>query len=269
MILNAVLAPLAAIALAGGGGPPSHVVKVVATDYHLAMPASLPAGPTSFQVVNHGREPHQVYLVQLRDGRTMTDLVSALRAGGPPPAWAVDAGGPNAVDPGGTSTVTTVRLVPGTYAALCVIPSPDGTPHVMKGMINSFTVTPVSNAAAVEARPDRTVTMVDYGYDLSAPLTAGPHQIEVRNAGKQSHELVLARLAPGKTVKDLAAWVEKMDGPPPASFLGGVSPLAPGGRNLLSVSLTPGHYAFLCFLPDAKDGKPHIAHGMGQEFEVK
>jgi hypothetical protein len=60
-----------------------------------------------------------------------------------------------------------------------------------------------------------------------------------------------------------------MSGPPPVSFLGGVSPIAPGGHNEFAVDLAPGRYAFLCFLPDAKDGKPHVLHGMAREIDVK
>ena len=67
----------------------------------------------------------------------------------------------------------------------------------------------------------------------------------------------------------LAAWAQKMDSPPPAEFLGGVAPIAPGGRNELALSLPPGHYVMLCFLPDAKDHDPHIAHGMVHEFTIR
>jgi len=31
----------------------------------------------------------------------------------------------------------------------------------------------------------------------------------------------------------------------------------------------PGAYKFLCFLPDAKDGKPHVAHGMLSQVTVR
>jgi hypothetical protein len=34
------------------------------------------------------------------------------------------------------------------------------------------------------------------------------------------------------------------------------------------VEFTPGQYAFLCFAPDSKDGKPHFLHGMAKLLEV-
>ena len=252
---------------------PAPVITVVATDYRLTLPDTLPAGPTAFRLVNRGRELHQLYLVRLEGGKSAADLVAALRAagkaGGPPPAWAIDAGGPNGVDPGRTSPPTTVPLRAGHYAALCVIPSPDGVPHVMKGMIRDLTVAAGAMAAAAAPAPRLTIALADYGFGASAPLTAGTHRILVKNDGAQSHELELAKLLPGKTPADLAAWAEKMAGPPPAHFLGGVSPIAPGQANELALTLTPGHYVMLCFVPDAKDGKPHVAHGMVRDFVVQ
>jgi len=249
--------------------PQSHDVTVVATDFKLSLPSTLTAGPTTFRLENRGRELHQLYLVKLAGGRSAADLVDAIKAGGPPPSWATDAGGPNGVDPGTTSAATTVPLTPGHYAALCIIPGPDGVPHVMKGMYTDLTVTPGVRTASLPAKADLTISLVDYGYGTSAPLTAGSHHIVVKNEGKQSHELEIARLLPGKTPADLAAWAEKMAGPPPANFVGGISPLAPGKQNELALTLTPGQYVMLCFLPDAKDGKPHTAHGMVRPFQIQ
>lgn len=247
-------------------------IAVVATDYAFAMPDSLPAGETTFRLLNRGRELHHLYLVRLADGKMAKDLVAALKKGGPPPAWATDMGGPDGADPGTTSLATTVRLAPGHYAAMCVIPGPDGVPHVMKGMYKDLTVTR-ARRSGTRPRSDTAhvpiIELADYAFDVKTTLTAGTHRVRVHNAGKQSHELELVRLLPGKTAADLASWAEKMAGPPPAHFLGGVSPIAPGQANELTLDLTPGHYVMLCFLPDVKDGKPHIAHGMVHDFVIK
>lgn len=272
MLAGHLAVALASILAMLPGTPSPHndpVVTVVATDYHLELPASLTAGPTTFQLVNHGRELHQLYLVRLANGKTAADFVKSLKPGGPPPSWATDVGGPNGVDPGATSPRATVQLTPGHYGALCIIPSPDGVPHIMKGMYTDVTVKPGARTASSSTTPEMTLSLVDYGYSFGTPLTAGTHRIHVRNQGKQSHELEIARLMPGKTPADLAAWAEKMDGPPPASFIGGISPLSPGQANDLQLTLTPGHYVMLCFLPDVKDGKPHTAHGMVHDFVVK
>ena len=245
-------------------------VTVVATDYAFAMPDTLSAGAVTFRLKNDGHELHHLYLARLDGGRKAVDLVKALEAEGPPPAWATDAGGPNGVDPGMTSLATTVVLQPGHYAALCIIPSPGGAPHITKGMYKDLVVTGSASSAALPRDKDMaTIGLVDYAFDVSGHLRAGVHRVIVRNAGKQTHELELAKLLPGKTPADLGAWAEKMAGPPPAHFLGGVSPIAPGHENELTLDLAPGHYVMLCFLPDVKDGKPHLAHGMVRDFVVE
>lgn len=243
-------------------------VSVVATDFSFEMPASLPAGPTAFRLVNHGQQAHHLFLVRLEGGHTTEQLVAAMKSPGPPPAWAVFAGGPNAVDPGSTSFPTTVDLQPGNYAVICIIPGPDGVPHIMKGMSHSLHVTgPAARPASLAVTHD-TLTLNDYAFDIPWTLHTGTTRVLVRNTGAQPHELVVVRLAPGKSPIDVANWVDKMAGPPPGHFLGGVSPIAPGVTNELTLALTPGHYALLCFVPDAKDGKPHVAHGMMREVNV-
>jgi hypothetical protein len=91
----------------------------------------------------------------------------------------------------------------------------------------------------------------------------------VENAGPQAHEVVLLRLAPGKKVEDFAHWAETgLKGPPPAEPLGGVTVLDKGGRGSFEVELSPGDYGLICFVPDSKDGKPHLAHGMMKTIKV-
>jgi hypothetical protein len=91
----------------------------------------------------------------------------------------------------------------------------------------------------------------------------------VENAGPQPHELVLLKLAPGKKVEDFASWAEKgMKGPPPAEPLGGVTFLDKGARGSFTADLTAGDYGLICFVPDSKDGKPHLAHGMMKTIKV-
>ncbi len=112
--------------------------------------------------------------------------------------------------------------------------------------------------------------LVDYGFDISTPITAGHHVLHIMNGAQQTHELFLAKLAPGKTAADLAAWIEGgQKGAPPAMPMGGITGIAPNGHVTLSLDLEPGNYGLYCFVPDAKDGKPHVAHGMLREIAVK
>ena len=93
--------------------------------------------------------------------------------------------------------------------------------------------------------------------------------IQVENVGPQPHEVVLARLAPGKTIKDIKEWeMGGEKGLPPVSAVGGVSPMMANVSGQFTVELTPGDYALICFLPDGKDGKAHLMHGMVKQIKV-
>ena len=276
---HAILACVAAFALgacspktadhaaANTSADASPTVTVTATDFAFDGPAAIPAGMTTMTMVNRGQEMHQVQLVRLAEGKTANDLAAAFKQPGPQPAWAVSVGGPNAAAPGGSSQAT-FMLTPGNYVMICAVPSPDHVPHFGKGMMRPLTVTAAQNVANPTPQSDITVTMTEYAFNLSAPLTAGTHTLHIINQGKQDHELFVVRFAPGKSVKDLAAWVDNQVGPPPAYPLGGLTAMANGHDGFFTVNLTPGNYALLCFIPDAKDGKPHAAYGMTKEFTI-
>jgi uncharacterized cupredoxin-like copper-binding protein len=243
-------------------------VDIEATEFAFEAPDTIHAGLTTFRLVDAGKQLHHAQLVRLKNGRSYADLERALTKGGPPPAWIEFAGGPNAPRPGGGVAVETEELEPGNYAIICVIPGPDHEPHVMKGMMHPLTVLPAAGEAAPEPKADVSVHMAEYSYKLSRPITAGEHRLRVDNDGSQPHELELVRLADGKSVVDLEKWVDSQQGPPPGEPLGGVATMAPGEQAYFSADFTPGRYALICFVPDARDGKPHFIHGMAQELTV-
>lgn len=261
---SAAAAPPARTAVA----PVPNVVVVTAREFAFDAPDSIPAGLTTIRLVDAGHQLHHVQLIKLENGKTPADLAHALKTGGPWPAWAEWAGGANPPMPGGGETSTTLDIKPGNYAMICVIPGPDGVPHVMKGMMRSLTVTPSSGPTAADPKADITVNLTDYNFALSTPITAGSHTLRIVNVGPQPHELFLVRLVPGKTAADLVAWTEKQQGPPPGAPMGGVSAMAPGMDAFITASFTPGTYALLCFVPDSKDGKPHVMHGMMKQITV-
>ncbi len=261
-----LLSPLALLLAAPAAA--QNEVEVIASDFSFQAPAELPAGPTTFRLVNRGPALHHMQVMRLEDGKTLEDLIAAFRTPGPPPAWARAVGGPNAPDPG-SDAVATVMLEPGNYAIVCFVDVPDHIPHFVKGMFGGFRVTPALAQASEGPRADVTMTLKDYDFELSAPLTAGRRTIRVENAGPQGHEVELIRLAPGKTAEDLMGWMQNMQGPPPGSALGGVAGLDPGLHGSFTVDLTPGEYLLICFIPDSKDGKPHLAHGMMKTITVQ
>jgi len=255
-------------ASSGSFDPATHVAVIHAKDFSFDAPDSVSAGWTTFHFVNDGPNLHHAQIVRLDSGKTVADFQAATKNPGPPPKWAVPVGGPNAPDPG-SQTDATVNLEAGQYAILCFVDLPDKVPHFMKGMIRSLKVTAASPTPAPEPTGDAVITLADYSFAVSGPLTAGKHTFKLVNKGPQPHEVELVRLAPGKTLKDFMGAITKMDGPPPGNALGGVAGFMPGTASYFTADLTPGNYALICFILDAKDGKPHFDHGMTKEFTVK
>lgn len=247
------------------------VLTVTAKEFAFESTDTVTAGMVTIKLLNQGAELHHVQLVRLSDGKTYADLQEGLKnmkPGSPPPPWMHDMAGPNSPVPGGESSITQ-ELQPGNYAILCFIPGPDQIPHVMKGMMKPLTVIPATTASAPAPVADISVMMTDYAWQVTPEITAGKHIIKLENNATQSHEMLIAKLEPGKTVADLAKWVHTMKGPPPATPLGGTSGQSKGDVVYVPIDLAPGEYGLMCFMPDAKDGKMHAEHGMMKQFTVK
>jgi uncharacterized cupredoxin-like copper-binding protein len=248
--------------------PTSRTATVIAKDFAFEAPDSIPAGWTTIRLVNDGMNLHHAVLVRLEGGKTLADAEAAMKNPGPPPSWIVPVGGPNAPNPKSEANAT-VELQPGNYVMLCFVDIPEKTPHFMKGMVRPLKVTASTGPSSAPVA-DVVVSLADYAFTVkSGTLSSGKHVIQVVNDGPQEHELELIRLAPGKTVKDMGAWVAKPEGPPPADALGGIVGVAKGSTGFFNVELSPGNYVLLCFVPDAKDGKAHLEHGMIKEFTVQ
>ncbi len=249
-----------------------RVVTVSAADFTFEAPDTVEAGLTTIRLINGGSEMHHVQLLRLTDGHTFADFENAMKGAKEPamPAWAVAEGGPNSPGPTGQAEAT-LDLAAGNYAIICVIPSADGVPHIMKGMARPLTVTGSSTVATTAAAPkaDIVVKLVDYAFEMPETIAAGRHTIRVENGAAQPHEVFIVQLAPGKTSQDVITYVSKMTGPPPGKPIGGTTVMGKDGVNYITVDLAPGDYGLFCFAPDARDGRSHIAHGMVKQFTIK
>lgn len=247
-----------------------NVVTITASDFALAAPDTIPSGVTAFHLVA-ASGVHHAMVVKIGEGKTYADFIAASRTMKPTdpfPSWLTEIGGPNPPAAGDT-TIVLHDVAPGTYALFCVVDIPDKVPHIAKGMVRELTVVPAAAATAAAPTSDVSMTLLDYGFEVTPALTAGEHVIKVTNTAAQSHEFFIARLDSGKTMADFGQWAATYSGPMPGKALGGLAPMAPGGTAFVRVQLTPGNYLMLCFVPDAKDGKPHLEHGMAREFTVQ
>lgn len=244
------------------------VVTLTAHDYFFDPVPDIPAGVVELRLHNMGKDFHHAAMFRLAPGHTAAQFVAALKNPGPPPMWATPVSSPNAPPLGQTSVVYS-DLTPGSYIVMCFIDTNGGVPHFMKGMYRPFRVVRSSNSGRAP-KADLDVSLFEYGFKFSVPPTAGAHTVRLSNTGKQPHEIEIFRLEDGKTAKELETWVlGPMTTKAPAQPIGGVVNVTPGAHPVFTTTLTAGHYVVYCFLPDAKDGKPHIMHGMQYAFEIK
>jgi hypothetical protein len=123
--------------------PASSVAESGATftmrDFSFSMPETLPAGVSTYKVVNAGPQAHELNILKLNAGVTEQDLFKWDEApNGPPPFEML--GGINGLSASGSGYMT-LDLTPGTYLAICHIPDPTtGIDHAHLGMIKRFTV---------------------------------------------------------------------------------------------------------------------------------
>lgn len=238
---------------------------VTATDFaYTGLPARLPAGWVTIRMVNKGKELHMFANFEIPRGYTESTLVTAIEKGkiAPPPEW----GGPNAVAPGDTTSVT-LFLKPHDYMVGCFVVSPDGKPHFAKGMLGSFEVVPSSDTGSPPPS-DKRVTLTTYRIAMNGgAVTPGAHMLLVHNSAKERHDFVILRVLPGHTVDQALAWFHDPPvGQPAAVPIAGTTSLHPDETAFLHARFTPGTYVLVCWL--TTDKKYHFDLGMKKVITV-
>ena len=263
-----------------------NVVSLTAAEYAFQAPDSIAAGWTTFRLANHGEEVHYGHIVRLDSGRTVRELVDAyaeaIRTSGPRPKWVTRFGGPGGTAPGDTSSVTQY-LEPGSYVWICPVEDSSGAPHFGKGEFKPFVVhaaDPAIAARAAAPEADVAIRLEDFSFALDSPLRAGRYTVRVANAGVEPHDLVLMKLAPGRSAEDIRTWLnperarrtENAGDPGPSleslgSLAGGIAVIRPTMEVFFEANLTPGEYVLIC-MTTAPDGRSHIEHGMIRQLTV-
>jgi hypothetical protein len=116
---------------------------------YIVSPDPVPAGPQIWEITNTGvHHSHHVVMSKVPDVVTADGIIdefSALFAGTPPAESSLMTNmmpaGYAALQSGGQTTYNEFDLEPGTYAVVCFIIDPGtGRPHLMDGMVTTFTV---------------------------------------------------------------------------------------------------------------------------------
>lgn len=259
------------------------VVEITARDYSFhGLPDTLKSGWTTFRLINEGMEPHFFLLDdppegigleefvnevapafdaswhQLRDGEIDKQQAGQMLVENLP-QWYFETrqvGGTGMINPGMTAQ-TTLYLEPGTYVMECYVKTPEGEFHVSVGMADEFVVVEDSTGARPpEADYEITLTNSEIaGQDI---LAAGEQTIAVHfkehpelGLGNDIH---LARINEDTNMDSLKLWMDWMEvqglmPPAPAEFLGGSQEMPVGNTAYFTVTLEPGHYAWLVETP--------------------
>jgi hypothetical protein len=249
----------------------SRTVTITAHDFaYTGLPVHAPAGWLTFRMINAGRELHMFATASVPSGYTASTLEAALLGGkGPKNLRITEWGGPNAVAPGDTTSVT-MFLPAGSYVVGCFVTSPDGKTHFAKGMMGSFDVVAASDSGAAPAS-DASIVLSTYNITMPgapATLKPGARTFLVRNSAKEAHDVVVLRVLPGHTVAQALSWFAKLPpGAPAAVPVGGTTGIHTGEQVLVPARLQPGQYVLVCWM--TTNGKFHFDLGMQHAFTVR
>ncbi|MBM3941923.1 MAG: hypothetical protein FJ316_03175 [SAR202 cluster bacterium] len=273
-----VLLLVSILGTACAGSAPAAIpeLAIQAADFSFTAPDSIPGGLTRISMTNIGKEDHHAQLARLNDGVTVTQFQDTLKKGEAAVFPLVTFEGGAGGMPAGGKSSGLADLPSGQYLVLCFFPSPDGTPHLVKGMIKSLPVT-AKPAKAPTPPKAQTVDLGDFSFTgVAASYGPGSFTLEGVNKGKQVHELIAVKVADGVTAEQLRQILSAPPsaggpppGPPPFAFAGGMQAVMAGAKAYGEFNLQPGQYAFLCFVPDPSNGTPRVALGMYTPFTVK
>lgn len=249
-----------------------NTIEIEMVDYGYKVEGTLETGVATITSKNTGEEWHMAGLGKLKEGKTVEQLVEALKSsGGPegggeedPTADFIDQenelGSPGHIlQPGRTQSLTVDVLDAGTYVMLCFLPTEgEGTPHFAKGMVGSFDVEEKRSTAS-EPHEDITVALPDDAEPTGIPteVKTGSHTFKVTSSGAKGKDFAIVQLNEGKAVEDFdryfgAELFEKEGGPAkgaaklaPGTILGSTFEIGPGQTIWMTVDLSAGDTYFV------------------------
>ena len=128
-----------------------------------------------------------------------------------------------------------------------------------------------TSTAPTTTAPSRLdVVATEFGWTVvPEELAAGTYPLTFRNDGAEAHEISIFRNPDHRSleelfelgpvgIKDAVESVETVIAAP-----GTVADEAP------TITLTPGEYEVVCFIPAATDSRPHFQHGMHRTLVVR
>lgn len=270
--LSAAVVALAAAGLAacGDDGGSAQTLDFEVAGKNFTAPASADPGEAEITLTNNGEQEADLQLFKIEGQHTVSEVLKTVGdviQGGALPDWFLAGGGVGPTAAGSSETVTQV-LEPGTYYAFNT--GVDAPPD--PGSVSAMEVAGDPSEDEL-TDTDTTVRAIDYGFETEGDLQVGENEITFENAGAEPHHVIAQRIAEGKTIEDVRAFLRDEQGQPPLdqASLAETAVLEGGGSQVATLDLKePGTYAMLCFISDRQGGPPHsIGEGMLGEVEVK
>jgi hypothetical protein len=253
----------------------SNNLNVKAGEYTYKVSGSPKSGWTQINFSNPGVEYHVLGISQLKKGVTAKQLIAALKSSDDGAADKLVVGGvtpvPGALGPSEATTILT-KLKPGHYAMICFVPAPDGVPHALHGMVDTFDVS--SGKSSLTPPKDGVIPVTLSDDSITLPSAGLPKSgwVKVTNSTSVSRSFSLGRyLTPTATFEDAAAYFATFFDNPgdasdaPASLIGGLEGIAAGGTGYVQLKLDAGRYAAVSENGDV-DNDPNQLH---TDFEIK
>jgi hypothetical protein len=244
-------------------------VTVTATDegiqYAGLSGSELPSGLITFTFENERTDAEYAPIIaRLNDDTTLEAFKAAATSEDDMSALSlITLYGGRWLQPGGTFSYET-KLVPGEYVVL-------DSNDTGVGEVNPFSVSADNSTDGVDApEPDVALALQDFAFIMPDIVVAGKQKWHIANEGGQWHEVTILPVPEGTTVDDILNSSDEAstEDEPDVAFEFG--PISPGVDAWTDVSLDPGTYVALCFLPDvAGDFEPHMNHGMIRIFTVE
>lgn len=243
------------------------------------MPESLEAGRYLLNVTGEPT-PNDwgvgVMLLQLPQDFTLEEaMAQGAEAQDGPPEFYFESHlpGGGAVSTSGDSAVTSVSVV-----------DLQAGDWIIAGMYFSrppvpFAVTGEMPADLPEPESTATITMQEMSIEVTTgELVTGENLIKVENIGEQPHYVEFGKFPDGTTQENFEATLEfDMTGTPvpgmvdfrEIQLVANSGDMSPGVTMWMSVTLEPGVYGALCFVPDTESGTPHAFMGMYTFFTIE
>jgi hypothetical protein len=250
--------------LTGGAAGGMPVLTVHSRHFQVQLPGAVTAGYVTLKYVNNGGVWSGAAFIRVKDGATASQVLDAYRTGDEAQIQrlSVSLGGIG----GGPHGELISNLQPGNYV---VGDTEETAKHTTIVAGQSFTVLPASGQVRPAPRETVSIHTVNFKFHMPSSVPAGRDTFKLVNMGSQPHEVILFRLALGKTVVDLVSALKTQKGPPPGTFAGGLFDIDPGQTSYFVQTVSSGNYVAVCFVTDPKTHLPHALLGMIMPFTVQ